>query len=54
MFRPCIDLHEGKVKRSSAGHSPMIGFAADELCFGAASTWYAELYRGDGLRGGHV
>ena len=55
MFRPCIDLHEGKVKQLVGGtlESPAGGlrtnFVSDQ---GAA--WFAELYRRDGLRGGHV
>lgn len=55
MFRPCIDLHEGKVKQivgGSLGGPPealRTNFVSDR---GAA--WYAELYRRDGLRGGHL
>lgn len=55
MFRPCIDLHEGKVKQivgSTLGFSPgtlKTNFVADR-----PAAWYAELYRRDQLRGGHV
>lgn len=55
MFRPCIDLHEGKVKQIVGGSfldnpdRPLVNFATDR-----PSRWYAELYRRDGLRGGHV
>jgi phosphoribosylformimino-5-aminoimidazole carboxamide ribotide isomerase len=55
MFRPCIDLHEGKVKQivgGSLGADPALlrtNFVADRPSF-----WYAELYRRDGLKGGHV
>ncbi|HMC27186.1 MAG TPA: phosphoribosylformimino-5-aminoimidazole carboxamide ribotide isomerase [Verrucomicrobiae bacterium] len=55
MFRPCIDLHEGKVKQivgaSLDGNSsgPRTNFVSDK-----PSTWYAELYKRDGLKGGHI
>ena len=57
MFRPCIDLHEGKVKqivgstlRDGGAASPLITNFESER----PSRWYAELYKKDGLRGGHV
>lgn len=54
-FRPCIDLHEGQVKQ-------IVGSTLTEdgarLQTNFSSTlppeYYAELYRGDGLVGGHV
>lgn len=55
-FRPCIDLHQGKVKQivgstltddPSAG--PVTNFEATR-----PSEAFAEMYRRDGLRGGHV
>ena len=53
MFRPCIDLHEGKVKQivgGSLGDSgPRTNFVSDR-----SAAWFAELYRRDGLAGGHV
>jgi phosphoribosylformimino-5-aminoimidazole carboxamide ribotide isomerase len=55
MFRPCIDLHEGKVKQlvgGTLGDDParvQTNFVADK-----DAAWYAALYRRDGLRGGHV
>ncbi|MBI4657699.1 MAG: phosphoribosylformimino-5-aminoimidazole carboxamide ribotide isomerase [Verrucomicrobia bacterium] len=55
MFRPCIDLHEGKVKQivgGSLSEDPSqlrTNFVADR-----SSGWYARLYRQDGLQGGHV
>jgi len=53
MFRPCIDLHEGKVKQIVGGS---IGAAQVRTNFVSelSSRWYAELYRRDGLQGGHV
>ena len=56
MFRPCIDLHEGRVKQ-------IVGGSIDDARPDALRTnfvsdkppaWYAELYRKDNLRGGHV
>lgn len=55
MFRPCIDLHEGKVKQivggtlADSGAAPRTNFVSDH-----SSAWFAELYRKDGLKGGHV
>jgi phosphoribosylformimino-5-aminoimidazole carboxamide ribotide isomerase len=55
MFRPCIDLHEGKVKQivggslESAGQALRTNFVSDR-----PAAWYANLYRQDALRGGHV
>ena len=55
MFRPCIDLHEGKVKQivgGTLGGEPgrlQTNFVSDR-----PAAWYAELYRRDGLQGGHV
>jgi len=54
-FRPCIDLHEGKVKQivgstlSDAGAAPRENFVSDR-----SAGWFAEQYRKDGLKGGHV
>jgi phosphoribosylformimino-5-aminoimidazole carboxamide ribotide isomerase len=55
MFRPCIDLHEGKVKQIVGG--TLTGAAAalrTNFVSERPAAWYAELYRRDGLRGGHV
>ncbi|HOC56073.1 MAG TPA: phosphoribosylformimino-5-aminoimidazole carboxamide ribotide isomerase [Verrucomicrobiota bacterium] len=55
MFRPCIDLHEGKVKQivgGTLGTEPgrlQTNFVSDR-----PAAWYAELYKRDGLKGGHV
>jgi phosphoribosylformimino-5-aminoimidazole carboxamide ribotide isomerase len=55
MFRPCIDLHEGKVKQIVGGtlsDDPAVvrtNFVSDR-----SAVWYAELYKHDGLKGGHV
>jgi phosphoribosylformimino-5-aminoimidazole carboxamide ribotide isomerase len=55
MFRPCIDLHEGKVKQivgGSLGAGP--GRLQTNFVSGRPAAWYAALYRRDGLKGGHV
>ena len=55
MFRPCIDLHEGKVKQIVGG---TLGAERGELRTNFVSerpaAWYAGLYERDGLKGGHV
>jgi phosphoribosylformimino-5-aminoimidazole carboxamide ribotide isomerase len=54
-FRPCIDLHNGKVKQIIGG--TLTGDSAKvQTNFESEhdSAYYAELYRKDGLRGGHV
>ena len=62
-FRPCIDLHDGKVKQIVGGTlrdkgnpdsaeptvGPLENFVADQ-----AADWFARRYRADGLTGGHV
>ncbi|MEJ0089972.1 MAG: phosphoribosylformimino-5-aminoimidazole carboxamide ribotide isomerase [Limisphaerales bacterium] len=53
MFRPCIDLHEGKVKQIVGG---TLGDARLRTNFVSekSAAWFAELYKRDGLPGGHV
>lgn len=55
MFRPCIDLHEGRVKQIVGGtlESPARGLETNFVSDHSA-TWYAELYQRDGLTGGHI
>jgi len=54
-FRPCIDLHEGKVKQIVGGSlrddgtSPTINFQSKR-----SAGYYAEKYKADHLCGGHV
>ena len=54
-FRPCIDLHDGRVKQivGSTLQDPVDGptenFVADQ-----SAAWFAAKYRDDGLAGGHV
>src|SRR5579862_439252 len=55
MFRPCIDLHEGKVKQIVGGTlSDAPGRLRTNFVSDRPASWYAELYRRDGLKGGHV
>ena len=55
MFRPCIDLHDGKVKQIVGGSlrddnaGLRTNFVAEK-----PPGWFAELYRKDELVGGHV
>lgn len=54
-FRPCIDLHEGKVKQIVGGSLRDEGSGPEEnFVSERSSSWYAELYRGDKLKGGHI
>lgn len=54
-FRPCIDLHDGKVKQivgstlRDVGGGPQENFVSEK-----PSSWFADQYRKDGLSGGHV
>ncbi len=52
-FRPCIDLHEGKVKQIVGGSLSDEG-AVENFVSEKAPSWYAEKFAGDDLRGGHV
>ena len=55
MFRPCIDLHEGKVKQIVGGTlGDSAGGLRTNFVSERPSTYYAGLYKNDGLRGGHV
>jgi len=53
MFRPCIDLHEGKVKQIVGGTLSTAG-ARTNFVSEKSAAWFAKLYRRDNLRGGHV
>jgi phosphoribosylformimino-5-aminoimidazole carboxamide ribotide isomerase len=55
-FRPCIDLHQGKVKQivgstlsDRPGAVPVTNFESERL-----PAWFAGQYCNDGLSGGHV
>ena len=55
-FRPCIDLHNGRVKQIVG--STLVDNRPDVLVTNFESdkppSWYADLYKKDGLSGGHV
>ena len=54
-FRPCIDIHNGKVKQivggslQDAGDQAVTNFASD-----CDADYYAKKYQKDGLVGGHI
>lgn len=55
MFRPCIDLHEGKVKQIVGGTlTAEKGQLKTNFVSSRGAAWYAALYRRDQLKGGHV
>ncbi len=55
MFRPCIDLHEGKVKQIVGGSLESEGVELrTNFVSERPASWFAELYKQDGLKGGHV
>src|SRR5476649_33122 len=54
MFRPCIDLHEGKVKQIVGGTLGASEHLRTNFISEKPAAWFAELYKRDGLFGGHV
>ncbi|NBR86636.1 MAG: phosphoribosylformimino-5-aminoimidazole carboxamide ribotide isomerase [Proteobacteria bacterium] len=55
MFRPCIDLHEGKVKQIVGGSLQDSGAGLrTNFVSERPASWFAELYQRGGLTGGHV
>ena len=54
-FRPCIDIHNGKVKQIVGGSLKDAGDQAQEnFVSGQDASFYASLYRDAGIKGGHV
>ncbi len=55
-FRPCIDLHQGRVKQivGSTFSDDDPGRIATNFASDRPPSWYAERYRRDDLPGGHV
>lgn len=54
-FRPCIDIHNGKVKQIVGGSLRDQGDRAKENFVAEENAeYYAQLYRQDGLKGGHI
>jgi phosphoribosylformimino-5-aminoimidazole carboxamide ribotide isomerase len=55
MFRPCIDLHEGKVKQIVGGTlNDAPGQLRTNFVSDRPASWFAQLYQRDDLKGGHV
>jgi phosphoribosylformimino-5-aminoimidazole carboxamide ribotide isomerase len=54
-FRPCIDIHNGKVKQIvGASLEDRDDRASENFVSEADASWFARFYHRDGLRGGHV
>lgn len=54
-FRPCIDIHNGKVKQIVGGSLKDDGNQARENFVSTQdAAWYASLYRTDHICGGHI
>ena len=54
-FRPCIDIHNGKVKQIVGGSLRDSGDEAREnYISNQGAEYFAQLYKEDGLKGGHV
>ena len=54
-FRPCIDIHNGKVKQIVGGSLKDEGDQADENFVSSQdAAWYARLYSKDHIQGGHI
>ena len=53
-FRPCIDIHNGRVKQIVGGSLKDEGNSAREnFVSGYDGDYYADMYRTDGLKGGY-
>ena len=54
-FRPCIDIHNGKVKQIVGGSLKGDGSVAQEnFVSGHDAAWFARFYLQDKLEGGHI
>jgi phosphoribosylformimino-5-aminoimidazole carboxamide ribotide isomerase len=54
-FRPCIDIHNGKVKQIVGGSLVDAGNQAKENFVSTQdAAWYANKYKKDGISGGHI
>ena len=54
-FRPCIDIHNGKVKQIVGGSLSDRGDqAAENFVSEMDGAYYADFYKKDGLKGGHI
>lgn len=54
-FRPCIDIHNGKVKQIVGGSLTDVGDqAAENYVSEKDAGFYADMYKRSGLTGGHI
>ena len=54
-FRPCIDIHNGSVKQIVGGSLRDEGSRAEEnFVSREGASYFAEFYKRDGLKGGHI
>ena len=56
-FRPCIDIHNGKVKQivgSSLKESDESSYVKENFVSEDGAAYYAELYKKNNLSGGHI
>lgn len=54
-FRPCIDIHNGKVKQIVGGSLKDVGnFARENYVAEQDAAFFASLYCDNGIRGGHI
>ncbi len=56
-FRPCIDIHDGKVKQIVGGSLDDTGLqkkVRENYVSEASAAYYAMLYKALGLKGGHI
>lgn len=54
-FRPCIDIHNGKVKQIVGGSLRDMGdFAKENFVSEQDGAFFANLYKNAGLKGGHI
>ena len=54
-FRPCIDIHNGKVKQIVGGSLKDTGnFAEENFVSEQDATFYANMYKKAGIHGGHI
>lgn len=56
-FRPCIDIHDGKVKQIVGGsltEADRASIVKENFVAEMDSAFYAKLYKSRGIRGGHV
>lgn len=54
-FRPCIDIHNGKVKQIIGGSLKDAGdWAVENFVSGQDAAFFANLYKKKGIKGGHM